>query len=73
MKKALIVIDLQNDYFCGGNMELVNIDEALNKTNTLIQYARKQRYKIFIVHSLCVFHLFSWHSTLPLVLVNFYR
>jgi len=29
MKKALIVIDLQNDYFCNGNMELVNIDEAL--------------------------------------------
>ena len=49
MKKALIVIDLQNDYFCGGNMELVNIDEALNKTNTLIQYARKQRYKFFII------------------------
>ncbi len=49
MEKALIVIDLQNDYFGGGNMELVNIDDTLKKTNKLIQYAREQRYKIFII------------------------
>jgi len=49
MKKALIVIDLQNDYFCGGNMELHNIDEALQKTNKLINFARKQNYQIYFV------------------------
>ncbi len=49
MEKALIVIDLQNDYFSGGNMELVNINATLQKTNKLIQYAREQRYKIFII------------------------
>ena len=49
MEKALIVIDLQNDYFGGGNMELVNIDATLKKINKLIQYAREQRYKIFII------------------------
>jgi nicotinamidase-related amidase len=49
MKKALIVIDLQNDYFCGGNMELQNIDEALQKTNNLINFARKQNYKIYFI------------------------
>jgi len=49
MKKALIVIDLQNDYFCGGNMELQNIDEALQKTNELITFARKQKYKIYFI------------------------
>jgi len=49
MKKALIVIDLQNDYFCGGNMELSNIDEALNKTNELIKFARKKKYKIYFI------------------------
>jgi len=49
MEKALIVIDLQNDYFGGGNMELVNIDATLKKTNKLIQFAREQRYKIFII------------------------
>jgi len=49
MKKALIVIDLQNDYFGGGNMELVNIDAALKKTNQLIKFARQQGYKILII------------------------
>jgi len=49
MKKALIVIDLQNDYFCGGTMELENIDEALQKTNKLISFARKQNYKIYFI------------------------
>lgn len=49
MKKALIVIDLQNDYFCGGNMELQGIDEVLIQTNKLIKYARKQEYKIYFV------------------------
>jgi len=49
MKKALIVIDLQNDYFCGGNMELQNIDEALQKTNELIDFARRQNYKIYFI------------------------
>jgi len=49
MKKALIVIDLQNDYFSGGNMELYGIDEALKKANTLIEFARKQNYEIYFV------------------------
>ncbi len=49
MKKALIVIDLQNDYFGGGNMVLVNINTALKKTNQLIQYAREQQYNIYII------------------------
>ena len=42
MKKALIVIDLQNDYFSGGNMELVNINAELKKTNQLIKFSRQQ-------------------------------
>ena len=49
MKKALIVIDLQNDYFCNGNMELVNIDEALQKSNQLIKFAREKNYKIYFI------------------------
>lgn len=49
MKKALIVIDLQNDYFCGGNMELQGVNEALIQTNKLIKYARKEKYKIYFV------------------------
>jgi len=49
MTKALIVIDLQNDYFCGGKMELQNIDEALLQTNKLVKYAREENYKIYFV------------------------
>ena len=49
MKKALIIIDLQNDYFCGGAMELENTDEVLDKTNKLINFARKQKYKIYFI------------------------
>ena len=49
MKKALIVVDLQNDYFCGGSMELQEIDKALENTNKLVEFARKQNYKIYFI------------------------
>ncbi|NOX15649.1 MAG: cysteine hydrolase [Epsilonproteobacteria bacterium] len=49
MKKALIVIDLQNDYFCGGNMELVNTKLALDNANILIKFARNKNYKIYFI------------------------
>lgn len=35
MKQALLIIDVQNDYFKNGKMELVNPDDALNKINQL--------------------------------------
>lgn len=49
MKKALIIIDMQNDYFKNGTMELNGIDEVLSQTNKLIKYAREQEYKIYFV------------------------
>ena len=49
MKKALIIIDMQNDYFENGSMELVSINEALIQTNKLIKYAREKEYKIYFV------------------------
>jgi len=49
MKKALIVIDMQNDYFKGGAMSLVGIDEALQKANQLIKHAKESNDKIFII------------------------
>jgi len=54
MKKALIVIDLQNDYFEGGNMALQNIDEVLKNTNKLIQFARKEKYKIYFIQHIAI-------------------
>ena len=49
MKKALIVIDMQNDYFVGGKMELNNIDIALNNTLKLIDYANKNNFPIYFI------------------------
>lgn len=38
MNKALIIIDIQNDYFESGNCELVNPMEASLKVNELYNY-----------------------------------
>jgi len=49
MAKALLVIDVQNDYFCGGNMELVEMEKALAQTNKLIAYAKENHHKIYFI------------------------
>ena len=49
MKKALVVIDMQNDYFKGGNMELIGINEALLHTQKVIHFAREKKYEIFYI------------------------
>jgi nicotinamidase-related amidase len=41
MKTALLVIDIQNDYFPGGKMELVGPIEAAKKAYTLLQCFRE--------------------------------
>lgn len=40
MEKALIIIDVQNDYFEGGRNELVNVNEATLNIKKLIQVFR---------------------------------
>lgn len=47
MSKALIIIDIQNDYFQGGNCELVNPVEASLKAKELLEYFRKNSMPIF--------------------------
>jgi len=47
--KALIVIDLQNDYFKGGKIELVNSELALKEANIAIKIAREKGYKIYFI------------------------
>ena len=49
MNKALIVIDMQNDYFTGGKMELNNINSALNNTLKLVDYAHKNSFPIYFI------------------------
>ncbi len=48
---ALIMIDLQNDYFPGGRMELVGAEAAVKKAAILLDNARaKQMEVIFLQH-----------------------
>ena len=49
MSKALIIIDIQNDYFQGGNCELVNPMEASLKAKELLEYFRKNKMPVFHV------------------------
>lgn len=48
-KKAVIVVDLQNEYLPMGKLPLVNIEAALENTAKVIEYARK--------HSVPVIHI----------------
>jgi nicotinamidase-related amidase len=46
MKNSLILVDLQNDYFPGGNMELVGIEEAAANARILLKEFRKARLPV---------------------------
>jgi nicotinamidase-related amidase len=48
MNTCLIVVDLQNDYFSGGSMELVGIEEAAANAQLLLREFRKA--KLSVVH-----------------------
>jgi nicotinamidase-related amidase len=41
MKTALLIIDLQNDYFTGGSMELTEPEKAGGKAQQLLEHFRK--------------------------------
>lgn len=45
---ALILIDLQNDYFTGGKCELYNSELAVKKAKIILEYFRK--YSLPIIH-----------------------
>ena len=46
MKKALLIIDVQNDYFPGGSMELVGSEEAAKNTSDILEKCRKRRIPV---------------------------
>jgi len=47
MTTALVLIDLQNDYFSGGAMELVEAEEAVAQARTLLRAFRTRALPIF--------------------------
>lgn len=49
MKKALILIDIQNDYFPGGRFELHQPDAAAHNAKHALDYFRKKELPVFHV------------------------
>ncbi len=52
MKEALLLIDIQNDYFPGGKMELVDMEEAVKKVAELLKTFRTLDKPIFFIKHL---------------------
>jgi nicotinamidase-related amidase len=47
MKTALILVDIQNDYFAGGRMELEGMEAAGKKAGQLLTFFRDNRWPTF--------------------------
>jgi len=47
MKQALILVDIQNDYFAGGTMELSHMGAAAKNSARLLDAFRQKKAPIF--------------------------
>lgn len=47
MKQALIIVDIQNDYFPGGKMELVGMEAAAQNAQRVLELFRARNMPIF--------------------------
>jgi nicotinamidase-related amidase len=54
MIQALIIIDVQNDYFTGGNMELVGMEAAADNCELLLSRFREKRAPVFHIQHLSI-------------------
>ena len=54
MKQGLIIIDVQNDYFKGGNMQLVGMEAAADNCQRLLNRFRQDQAPIFHIQHLSV-------------------
>lgn len=54
MKKALLIIDIQNDYFDGGNMSLVGSLEASKNAKKVLEKSRNQGISIIHIQHISV-------------------
>jgi nicotinamidase-related amidase len=52
MKRALIIVDIQNDYFPGGKLELVGIEEAAKNAGYALELFRAKKLPIFHIRHL---------------------
>lgn len=54
MKAALILVDIQKDYFPGGRMELVGMNDASRNARELLQFFREKKWPIFHIQHIAV-------------------
>jgi len=54
MKTGLVLVDIQNDYFPGGRMELVGISEAGQRAGGLLSFFRDNKWPAFHIQHLSV-------------------
>ena len=54
MKPTLLIIDIQNDYFQDGKMELVGMNDAAGNAKKLLNYFRKNGLPIVFVQHLAI-------------------
>jgi nicotinamidase-related amidase len=47
MQQALILVDIQNDYFSNGHMALVGMEQAASNAATVLRKFREQRLPLF--------------------------
>lgn len=52
MNACLILVDLQNDYFTGGNMELVGIEQAAENAHQLLEKFRSNSMPVIHIQHL---------------------
>jgi nicotinamidase-related amidase len=52
MKKALMIVDMQNDYFPGGKMELAGIEAAATNARRALEMCRAKNLPIFHIQHL---------------------
>ncbi len=54
MKTGLILVDIQNDYFSGGRMELVGMQEAGSRAGELLSIFRQKSWPTFHIQHISV-------------------
>ncbi len=54
MEHALVLIDIQNDYFSGGRMELVGMEHAAQNAEMILRKFRHQKLPVFHIRHVSV-------------------
>ena len=54
MKIGLILVDIQKDYFPGGRMELIGMNDASRNARELLRFFREKKWPIFHIQHVAV-------------------